>query len=437
MQVKELKNEGLQREYEVTIPANDIQEKADKKLDELAKTVKMDGFRPGKVPLKIVKQKYSGSVLGEVLENSVSESSQKLMDEKDIYPAVKPNIEVSSFDEGKDLVYKISVEIYPDVPKIDYTKIKLEKSVVDVSEDDIKDSFDRLKKMQKNFVPVKKERAAKEGDAVLIDFEGKIDGVAFEGGAGKDFRLELGSGQFIPGFEDQLVGAKKGDKKVVKVSFPENYGSKDLAGKASEFDVTIHDVLENEEVEINDEFAKKFGLESLDKLKEEITKQIENDFAGLTRMNLKKDLFDSLDGVCDFEIPKSMFDLEYNSLSKSLEKAEEGKELSKKEKEEQEKEYKSLSERRVRLGIVLADISRTNKLEVSEEELRKAVFEQARSYPGQEQQVIEFYQKNAQALEQLKGPILEDKAVDFILDKVSVSEKKVSSKELVEASEKQ
>lgn len=437
MQVKELKNKNLLREFEVTLSAGDINKKVEARLASLAKNIKIPGFRPGKVPLKIVKQKHGKDVLAEVLENAVADSSQKVMEERNIYPAMQPKIEVASFDEGKDLVYNLSLEIYPEVPEFEFDKIKLEKYVVEASEEDTEDALKRLQESQKNFVQLKKERAAKKGDAVMIDFEGKIDGVAFAGGAGKGFRLELGSGQFIPGFEDQLVGSKKGDKVVVKVKFPKDYGSAELAGKASEFDVTVHEILQEEKVKIDDELAKKFGMEDLAKLKEEIAKQIVNDFAGLARTNLKKDLFDNLDKNCPFDVPENMVELEFKSLMQTVEKAEGNSKKKKagKEDKEQEKEFKAISERRVRLGILLADIGRKNNISVTEDELRRAVFEQARNYPGQEQKVIELYQKNRSALEQLKGPILEEKVVDFILGKVKITDKKVSSKELLKISE--
>jgi len=435
MQVTELKNEGLKREFEITLLADDINKQVEDKVKSVAKTIKMPGFRSGKVPVSLVKKKHGQQILGEVLEHAVAHSSEKVLEERDIYPAMQPKIEVSEFDEGKDLKYNLSVEIYPEVPEVDLGKIKVKKSVVDVTDKETEEGLERLRGAQKDFNPIKGNRKSKKGDVVLIDFEGKVDGVAFEGGAGKDFKLELGSGQFIPGFEDQLIGAKKGDNVTVKVKFPENYGSKDLAGKDAEFNVDVKDVLEAQLPEVNDEFAKKFGMEDLGKLKEAISEQIAKDFENITRTKLKKDIFDSLDKAYAFEVPQSMVEMEIKSINKMSERDSAGEEKSKKEEEKQQKEFKEIAERRVRLGIILADLGRKNAITVNEDELRKSVFEQARNYPGQEQQVIEFYQKNKDALDQLRGPILEEKVVDFVLSKVKAEEEKVTVDDLIKFNE--
>lgn len=434
MQVTELKNEGLKREFEITLQAKEISKKVDERLAKVAKTIKMPGFRPGKVPLSIVKKKHGREILGEVLEHAVADSSQKVLKERELDPAVQPKIEISSYDpekEDADLVYSISFEIYPDVPEVDLAKIEIEKSIIEVTEKEVKDGMERLKQSQKNFKPIKKARAAKKGDAVVIDFVGKTDGKAFEGGAANDFQLELGSGQFIPGFEEQLEGSKKDDKVLVKVSFPKEYGSSELAGKDAEFDVTLKDILEAQTPEENDEFAKTLGMESLDKLKDAIKEQISKDFEVITRTKLKKDIFDALDNKYKFEVPESMVDMEFKSIQESAGNTEEVKKASEKEKQEQDKEFKELAERRVRLGVILADLGKKNAINVSEDELRRSVFDQARNYPGQEQRVIEFYQKNREALDRLKGPILEEKVVDFVLSKVKTKEKRVTTEELL------
>jgi trigger factor len=430
MQVKELKNEGLKREFEITLLAEDLNKKVEGRLLEISKTIKMPGFRPGKVPLAVIRKKHAREVLGQILEFAVADSSEKLLKDKKLNPAMQPKIEISSFDPEKandNLVYNLSFEIYPDVPDVDLAKVKLNKSVVDVSEKEVNDGLERLQKSQKNFVAPKKDRAAKIGDVVVIDFEGKVDGVAFEGGTAKGFQLELGSKQFIEGFEEQLVGTKKGETKIVKVTFPEAYGSKALAGKKSEFEVTVHDILESQLPEIDEELAKKVGFENLDKLKEAVKAQIGKDFETIIRTKLKKELFDALDKTYVFAVPESMVELEFNSISESIKNDEPTKKTTAKE----EKEFKTLAERRVRLGIILADIAKKSAVNVTEDELRRAVFEQARNFPGQEQKVIEFYQKNRNALEQLKGPILEDKVVDYILSKVSVTDKKATAAELL------
>lgn len=432
MQVTELKSEGLKREFQVTLKAADLSKKVDDKIVVLAKKIKLPGFRAGKVPVDLVKKKHGRQVLGEVLELTVADTSRKIMQERKLTPALEPKIAIDSFDEGKDLVYNISFEVYPQVPEFDFSQVKLNRPKVEVEKKDIEDGLERLQKSQKQFAPLEKARAAKNGDAVVIDFEGSIDGVKFAGGTAKGHRLELGSNSFIKGFEDQLVGVKKDAEVDVKVTFPENYGSKELAGKDAVFAVKVHDILEASVPEANDELAKTLGFEDLEKLKEAIGKQIEDDFANLAKIKLKKELFDKLDELCKFEVPEGMVELEYNSLLQNdNEPVKEGS----KEDKERKKEYKELSVRRVKLGILLAELGKVNSVAVTEDELRKAVFEQVRRFPGQEQRVIEFYQKNKEALDHLRGPILEEKVVDFILSKAKITDKKTSTKELLAFSE--
>lgn len=428
MQVTELKSEGLKREFQITLEAKDLSKKVDAQIIKLAKKIKMPGFRAGKVPVALVKKKHGREVLGEVLENTVADTSRKLMQERNLLPALEPKIAIDSFDEGKDLIYNISFEVYPQVPEFDFSKIKLSRPKVTVEQKDIDDGMERLQKSQKQFAPLEKPRAAKKGDTVVIDFEGSIDGVKFAGGAAEGHRLELGSNSFIPGFEDQLVGTKKDEALDVKVTFPKEYGSKELAGKDAVFAVKVHDILQAKSPEANDEFAKTLGFEDLAKLKDAIAKQIEEDFSSLAKVKLKKELFDKLDEVCNFDVPEGMVELEYNSLIQN--DSEPVKEGSKEEKA-RNKEYRELSIRRVKLGILLAELGKLNSVTVTEDELRKAIFEQVRRFPGQEQRVIEFYQKNKEALDHLRGPILEEKVVDFILAKATITDKKTSTKELL------
>lgn len=444
MQVNEVKNENLAREYEVTVPAVDIDTAIDDKLKQVASTIKMDGFRPGKVPLKLVKKKHGKRVLGEVLEKVVSDTSKKVISEKDLRPALQPKIEIKSFNEGDDLAYSMSLEIYPEVPDVALNEITITKLEPTISEDDIKEGIERLCQSNRDWNPIAKDRAAKEGDIVVIDFEGKVDDVAFEGGTAEGHQLELGTGAFIPGFEDQLIGSKKGDEKDVNVTFPEEYGSSELAGKDAVFHVKVHDILEASDPEVNDELAKKIGFDDLDKLKEAISEQLTRDYSGLARTFMKKELFDKLDKLCGFDVPEGMTSMELNAL----------KEQTKEESHEHDaecdhdhdhshddkdatddKELETLANRRVRLGIYLADIGRKNDLQVTEDELRQAVFAQARSYPGQEMQVFEYFQNNVEALESLKGPIIEDKAVDYLFEKVTATSQSISTKELMDMQE--
>ncbi len=434
-QVTETKNNGLAREFKVVVDASQIATKVDQRLEEVGKTAKMAGFRPGKIPMNVLRKRYGQSVIGEVLENMVRDTSRKVLEERKLRPALQPKINITTFDEKQNLEYVMEFEVFPETPDVAFDKIKLQKWKAEAAEKDINEGLDRVRKAHQGFETAGDAKyAAKVDDAVLIDFVGKVDGVAFEGGSADDFRLVLGSGQFIPGFEDQLVGVKTGEKKDVKVTFPEAYHSADLAGKASVFEVTVKDVLKQKLPELNDEFATSVGFESIDKLKAAVKDQIEKDYVNISRSRLKKELFDILDKDYAFEVPATMVDMEFNSLWQQVEQERKtNPDMAKKSEDELKKDFQKMAERRVRLGILLAEIGRKNNLEVGQDEIRRAVYEQARMFPGQEQRVVEFYQKNPDSIEQLKGPILEEKVVDYVLEKVSLSEKSVSSKELLDA----
>lgn len=437
MKVKEIKNEGLKREYKVTIPAKQIDEQLEQKIAETAKKTKLPGFRPGKVPLSLVKKKHGTALMGEVVEQAVSKASMETLKKEDVRPAQQPQISITSFDEGKDLEFDIKLEVYPDVPAVDYKKISLKKWKVDVTDKDVEEGLERLAKANRDFDKPAKKRAAKKGDLVNIDFEGRVDGEVFAGGTAQGFQLELGSGQFIPGFEDQVEGVKEGEEKVVKVDFPKEYHSADLAGKPAEFTVKVNEIKEPKDAKIDDELAKKVGLESLDKLKEEIKNQIEKDFDQLIKMKLKRDLFDELDKKCTFDVPEGMVKEESDSLWAPEEKRLKESGAKEKEIEKEKKEIQRLADRRVRLGIFLSDLGGKENLSVTDAEIRNSVMEQARQYPGQEQRVIEFYQGNPQALEQLKGPILEDKVVTYLLENITLKEENITTKKLMEYYEKE
>jgi trigger factor len=434
MQVKELKNEKLEREYSVVVPANDIEAQMEEELQTIGKQVKIPGFRPGKVPAKVLKQRYGKNVMGEVLEKTVQNKTGELIKDKDERPAMQPKIEVLSFDEGKDLEFKVAYQVLPEVPEIDLSKISLEKLTYELPESEVKEGLDRLAGYRKSYDAKAKTAKAKDGDAVKIDFKGFVDGEAFAGGEAEGHTLELGSGQFIPGFEEQLVGTKAGDEVKVKVAFPKEYHSEELKGKDAVFEVKVHEVLEAKPVEINDEFAKEMGMENLEKLKEAISTQLSAEYDNVQRTKLKKALFDALDEKCKYDTPSSMVDAEFEviwaQITQAKERGDSDPALDKPEKELRE-EYRAIAERRVRLGLFLADIGRKNDLEVTQEEISQAVMDHARQFPGQEQSVFEYYQKNPQNLEELRGPIIEEKSVDYILEQVKLKEKKVSIEELM------
>lgn len=427
MQFTEISKEGLSREYKVTVAAEEIAKQVSERLAKIAKTAQMSGFRKGKVPLDILKKRYKAEILEETLREIIDTTSQKLYIDEKLRPATQPDIQIANFKEAENLEYTVSLELFPEVTLPDFSQVKLEKLVAEVSAEDLEEGLSRLAGFYKKFAPV--ERAAALDDVVVIDYEGSVDGVPFEGGKGEDFRLELGSGQFIPGFEEQLIGSKSGENKTVTVKFPEQYHHAPLAGKEAVFAVTVKAVEEGAPAVIDDTFAAQFSMENLDKLKEAIQSQIEKDGESVSRTRIKKELFDKLEALCTFSVPNKMLEIEFNTLWESAQK--ENELDAAKSEEEQKQEYRSIAERRVKLGILLAEISKENNLTVQQDEIQKAVYAQARSYQGQEHAVIDFYRKNPAALEQLKGPILEDKAVDFVLENATIAEKKISVKELM------
>lgn len=440
MQVKELKSEGLNVELEVTVTAADIDKEVDSRLAEIGKTLKVPGFRPGKVPMNILKQKYGKSVLGEVLEKVVNDNTAKLIEDKKLRPALQPKIEVKEFDEGKDLIYTVSIENLPEFKIMDLKTIKVEKPMAKVEGKNIDETLERIASGNRETVKVEEDRATKKGDVVVMDFHGRTakDNKPHEGMHAHGARLELGSGQFIPGFEDQLIGKKAGDKVEVKVTFPEAYHAPELAGQDAIFDVDLHEIHEGQPTKIDDEFAKKLGLESEAKLREVIEQQIQGEYDNLSRQKVKRSLLDALDEGHDFGLPPGMVDLEYENILQQIrierqhEVKEEGElNISDEEKEE----LRAIAERRVRLGLVLSEIGRENNIQISDQEMQRAVIAEAQKYPGQEREVFEYYRKNKNALDALRAPVYEDKVVDFILELATVTDKDVSLEELTKTDE--
>lgn len=433
MQIKETGNKGLKREYTVIVPAADIAAKTDAQLKEVGKSVKISGFRPGHVPAKVLKQKYGKSVMGEVLEKAVHEAQHKVVDSNNLRPALQPDIKVVSFDEGKDLELTIKLEVFPEVPELALDKVEINKPTFDVDEKEVNEALERLASRNKTRTAKADSAKAEKGDTVRIDFKGLKDGVAFQGGTSENFQLELGSGQFIPGFEDQLVGTKKGDEVKVNVTFPEAYHAPDLAGQPVVFEVKVHEVLASEAAKVDEEFAKELGFENLEALKTSLKEHISKDYNGYARNRMKKDLFDKLEDLCDFEVPEGMVEAEFKSIWSRLKQAQaQGDEsVAGRDDKDLEEEYKAIAIRRVRLGVYLAELGRKENVQISQQELMGAVVEQARQYPGQEAQVIEFYRKNPNHIEELRGPLFEDKVVDLIFGKVKTKEQKLSLEELV------
>lgn len=433
MKVSVLKSEGLTKEIEITIPASDISRTMDRELVEYGKRVKVDGFRKGKIPMQVLKSKYGKMILGEVLDKSIQEATTKVIQEQDIRPALQPKIELKDgeiFDEGKDLTYIMKVDVLPTFAIMDLSKVAVEKPVAKVDDKAVTDTLERIAKSNRSFTKVEEERGLKKGDVAVVDFHGALkDGTSLPGMSGHDMNVEIGSGQLIPGFEDQLVGQKVGAHAHVDVTFPEDYGVKELAGKPAMFHVDIKEIREPGETKIDEDLAKKLRFESLDKLKETITKEISEDYDQFTKMKLKRALLDVLDENHEFDLPQGMIDLEFEQITQQMEreKEQQGGKLS----DEERENLKAIAERRVRLGLVLAEIGRENKIDVSRDELYKAIHAEARKYPGQETQVLEFYSKNPKVIESFRAPLYEEKVIEFILGKAKVDEKTVSLEDLM------
>ena len=435
MQVTETKNEGLTREFAIVVPAAEIESRMASKLAELAEQVRIPGFRPGKVPAKLLRQRYGQAVLGDVIQNTVVETSSQAITERDITPATQPKIDVTSFDDGKDLEYTMAVEVMPEINPVDFKTLSLERLSCAVNEEEIDKAVKNIASEMVRSEPIAEAREARNEDIVVIDFVGSVDGVEFEGGKASDFQLTLGSGRFIPGFEDQLVGAKPGDHVTVKVKFPDEYPAENLRGKDASFEVDVKEIRERVETPIDDELAKSLGLESLQQLRDGTKEQIDRDYRMVARNRLKRDLLDRLDDAHDFEIPPGMVEAETQSIMEQLEQARQSDSVDDEDKEKSEEElreqYGKIARRRVRLGLLLAEVGRKNNIEVTAEELNRAMLNEVRRYPGQERQVMEYFQRNPQATAGLRAPIFEDKVIDFILEMADVTDREVSSEELL------
>jgi len=436
MQITETNADGLKREFRVVVASSDIEEKVNDRLVEIGRQVRLPGFRPGKVPMTVLKKRFGSSVMGEVLEKAVSDSSSQAMQERGLRPALQPKIEIVSFKEGADLEYKMNLELLPEIQPVDLATIEVERLRPDVPEAKIDETLQKIAEQHRKSDKV--EREARSGDAVVIDFVGRIDGTEFPGGAAQDHKLELGSSSFIAGFEDQLIGAKAGDKRDVKVTFPQEYGSEELAGKDAAFEVTVKEVQEFRPPAIDDDLAKEIGFENLEEMRKMARERIERDYGNVARLRLKRQLLDKLAERHDFPVPPGMVEFEFEAIWKQLEQERaQNKELAGedagKSEDELRAEYRQIAERRVRLGLLLAEIGRTNNISVGQEEVNRAVIEQARRHPGHERQVIELYRNNEQALAQLRAPIYEDKVIDFIIEMAKVTDKEVTPEEFLEA----
>jgi len=439
MQVKESSTEGLCHAYKIKVEAQDVEKRMNERLGRLGETAHLPGFRPGKVPPKLLRQRYGKSLLGEVLEEAVNTSSQAAIAERELRLAMQPKIEIDNFEEGQDLEYTLNVELMPEIEPGDYSKIEVERLIAEPSKKDVDAAMQRLADAQKTFADAPEDHTAVIGNVVMLDFVGRIDGEEFEGGKAEGIRLELGTGQFIPGFEGQLVGAKAGDRLDVTCTFPADYGVPHLAGREAVFETKVDAVQIANKNEIDEKLAERLGLETLDKVREAVTDQLKKDYAAVSRRRLKRALLDELALRHDFEVPPGMAEEEFKSIWREVEAARErggpDPDDEGKSDDELKKQYRDIATRRVRLGLLLAEVGRRNNIEVSQEELDRAVQEHAMRYSGQEQEVLNHFRSHPQDAERLRGPIVEEKVVDFVLEIAKVSERKVSQEELNDESE--
>jgi trigger factor len=492
MQVTETSAEGLKREFRVVVAAGELEEKVASRLGEIGRTIQLRGFRPGKVPMQILRQRFGNSVLGEVLESTLQGTSADAIREHNLRPALPPKVDIVSFSEGTDLEYKMSLEILPDIPEPSFADLEIERLVVEVPDEDVDRAVERIAEQQRKTEVA--ERPAENGDIIVVDVEGRSGEQEIPGASGKDRQIMLGSGGFIPGFEEQLIGAGAGEHRTVRVTFPEDYGVPDFAGKDAVFEVDVKEVRQRLPLVIDDELGKAVGLESLAELRQEVRQQMQRDYEGASRLRLKRSLLDKLAQSYDFAVPPGMVELEFDNIWRqyeaekaraaqpepaSSEAASDASEESRGEgasagspetgtgeavdqaelpsaasesegevgsgaaqgadpqadKTEDEEalkaDYRRIAERRVRLGLLLAEVGRNNNINVTQDELNQAITREARRHPGYERQVLDFYRQNPEAVANLRAPIFEDKVVDFIVELANVEERKISPQDLL------
>jgi trigger factor len=442
MQVNETLSEGLKHEFQISIPAADIDAKVNERLVGMKDKVRINGFRPGKVPVAHLKKVYGKSVAAEALEETIRETNQQIFNERGFRLANEAKItmptdqqEIEKVLDGKaDLNYSVAIEVVPPIVLADFKTFKVEKPVADVADADIDEAIKRIADQNRAYAAKAEGAKAESGDRVTVAFVGKIDGVAFDGGTGADIPVVIGSNTFIPGFEEQLIGIAAGETRTVKATFPKNYAADNLAGKDAEFETTASLIEGPQDTKIDEDFAKTLGLESLDKLKEAMRDRLTQEFAGATRQKVKRELLDRLDEAHKFDPPESLvndeFDLMWQSIKAEMDSSSKSFADENTTEEAAKEEYRKIADRRVRLGLVLSEIGEKNKITVTDDEISRAVIDQARQMPGREKEVWDYYRSNPTALAQLRAPIFENKVVDFILELATVTEKKVSREDL-------
>lgn len=448
MQVTETSAQGLKRDFKVVVPAADLAAKLENQLAEMKEKVRINGFRPGKVPTAHIRRLYGKSIMGEVVQEAVNEANRKIVDDHKLRLAGSPKFDIVGGQEEMeqvleakgDLAFTVAVETLPSFDVGNFGDVAVERFVVDVPESDVDEAINRMADQQRAFTDREGDAPAiLKGDKATIDFVGKIDGEAFEGGSGEGIDIVIGSGSFIPGFEEQLEGVKKGEAKTVSVSFPENYAAARLAGKAATFDVTVKNVAAPGEIAIDDEFAKKFGFDTMDAFRAAVRTNIETDMARGARMHTKRLLLDALDGRYTFELPEGLVEQEFDGIWRSVvnEQTAAGKTFESEgtTEEKAREDYRKIAERRVRLGLVLAEVGEKAGVKVEDEEVTKALIERLRAFPGQEQAMWDYYRKNPDALGEIRAPLFEEKVIDHILGLAKVTDKHVSKDELIKMNE--
>ncbi len=437
MQVTETLNEGLKREIKIVVPAKDLEKKLNKRLDDTKGKIKLNGFRPGKVPAGYLRKMYGKSFMAEILNEIISDVPHSILADRNERSAMQPQVDINEDEQildGKtDFVFSLKYEVLPKIEIKDFEHIEITREIAIIPEQEIDDQVERVLSSTRNYSL--KDGLSEEGDRVTIDYLGKVGGEPFEGGTERDAQLILGSKQFIPGFEEQLVGVKAGDTKTISVKFPDNYNAVHLAGRDAEFDITVKAISKPDELKIDDEAAQKVGLESLDRLREVVRGQIENQYGSMTRQKIKRQILDALDADYDFEIPEGLLEIEFNNIwaqvNDDLKKAGRSFEDEGVTEEQAQEEYRVLAQRRVRLGLVLSEIGMKVGVKVSEGELKAAVFDQVRQYPGQEKEIMDFFRKTPEAVANLRAPIFEEKVIDHLLARIKITDKEVTVEELM------
>ncbi|HEX8380613.1 MAG TPA: trigger factor [Allosphingosinicella sp.] len=434
MQTVETLNQGLKRAYRITIEKKEIDARVDGELKKVAPQIRMPGFRPGKVPANLVRKMHGAAIEQEALNTAVQEGVQQLIAEQKLRPAMNPQVELEEGGPGKDAVIKVEIETLPDVPEPKIDDLRLERLIVEPTEAEIDSAIGRLAEGQKSFDPAPAGEAAGPGDLVVIDYEGSVDGEPFEGGKGESMRVELGSGRLIPGFEDQLVGAKANDQRQVSVTFPEDYPVAYLKGREAVFEVTVGEVQKPRETQPDDAFAQSMGLEGIDQLRELMKGQVEQEMGGLTRTHMKRKLLDQLAESHDFEVPPSMVEAEFNQIWQQLEQEaaqEEDPAAARAEMESEREDYRAIAERRVRLGLLLSEIGTRNGIMINDNEMNQLIMQAAQQYrPEDRQRFVEYVKNEPMAGAQLRAPLFEDKVVDFLFSRATISERTVSRETL-------